>query len=273
MKKLLITLLLVTPGFAFAAGGVLGDDCQVTACDTAAGFTCDYSSNTCQPTAQVKNSAPSSVTTGSNDFVALAPIPGLTDGQPADNIPIFLNNLYKYLVGVAAILAIAQIMRGGFQIATSEAVGGHSNGRALITEALVGLLLVLSPAIVFAIINPKILNLSYSLPAIEPKVPQSNSTPSNSGNGAGGYTNGSTFVTGGKLIPCGNDQCKSAKDQCLAGVPAGYTMSSPILCINSSGGADSRLDSTWNPFTNYACPTKDTPTLHCSYSQSTTEAK
>lgn len=102
-------------------------------------------------------------------FVPLAPIPGLTQGITADSAGLasFFNNLYKFLVGIAAILAVIEIIWGGIEISTQDSVSKQSDGRKRITNAILGLILVLSPVIVFSIINPNILNLSLNLPELE----------------------------------------------------------------------------------------------------------
>jgi hypothetical protein len=101
-------------------------------------------------------------------FVALAPIPGLTEGVTADSASLatFFNNLYKYLIGIAAVLAVIEIILGGLEISTKDSVSKQSDGRERITQAIFGLILVLSPVLVFSIINPSILNLSLNLPPI-----------------------------------------------------------------------------------------------------------
>jgi len=71
----------------------------------------------------------------------------------------FVNLLYKYGVGIGAILAVLLVMYGGFQYMTSEAVGNKSEGRETITRALIGLFLLLSPVLVFGVINRDILNI------------------------------------------------------------------------------------------------------------------
>lgn len=108
------------------------------------------------------------------EFKALAPIPGLTAPNPGEgsvidsnNLANFFNNLYKYLIGIAAILAIIQIIRGGLEISTQDSISKQSAGREHIRDAIFGLVLVLSPVLVFSIINPTILNLSLNLPGLE----------------------------------------------------------------------------------------------------------
>lgn len=102
-------------------------------------------------------------------FVALAPIPGLTEGEVANSydLPAFFNNLYKYLIGIAAILAIIEIVWGGLEISTKDSVSKQSDGKERIRQAIFGLILVLSPALVFGIINPQILNLRVALDPID----------------------------------------------------------------------------------------------------------
>lgn len=102
-------------------------------------------------------------------FVPLAPIPGLTEGGAAEanGFADFFNNVYKYLIGLAAAFAVIEIIWGGLEISTKDSVSKQSDGRNRITQAIFGLILVLSPVLVFSIINPSILNLSISIPPLD----------------------------------------------------------------------------------------------------------
>lgn len=104
-------------------------------------------------------------------FVPLAGIPGLTEGGAADsgNLAVFFNNLYKFLIGLAAALAVIEIIWGGLEIST-ESVSKKTEGKERIQNAIFGLVLVLSPVLVFSIINPSILNLSLNLEPLKLKV-------------------------------------------------------------------------------------------------------
>ena len=109
-------------------------------------------------------------------FVPLAPIPGLTNISPTTTIDqntltTFFNNLYKYLIGLAATLAVIEIVWGGLEISTKDSVSKQSDGKERITQAIFGLVLVLSPVLVFSIINPSIINLSLNLPPIKLDIP------------------------------------------------------------------------------------------------------
>ncbi|MFH1178198.1 MAG: hypothetical protein V1711_00520 [bacterium] len=126
-------------------------------------------------------------------FTALAPIPGLTDISPtaivnSTSLANFFNNLYKYLIGLAAILAVIEIIYAGFRMATNQDnVSVLTDSKGKIWQAILGLVLVLSPVIVFSIINPSILNLSFNLPALD--------TISGTGGGNGAVTNPATSIT------------------------------------------------------------------------------
>ena len=104
-------------------------------------------------------------------FVALAPILGLTQGVTADTarLAAFFNNLYKYAIGMAAVLAVIMIIWGGLQYATQDIPGAKQEGKDRILQAILGLVLVLSPVLVFSIINPAILNLSLNLRPLDTK--------------------------------------------------------------------------------------------------------
>lgn len=111
-------------------------------------------------------------------FTALAPIPGLTDPTTANSIlssqslSSFFNNLYKYLIGLAATLAVIEIIWAGIEIAfNKEDVSKLMDNKGRIYNAIFGLILVLSPYLVFSIINPSILNLSLNLPKIVLDIP------------------------------------------------------------------------------------------------------
>ena len=111
-------------------------------------------------------------------FTALAPIPGLTDTSATSviqsaGLASFFNNLYKYLIGLAATLAVIEIIWAGLDISFfhKDAVGAIVEDKGRIYNAIFGLILVLSPVLVFSIINPSILNLSLNLPPINLTTP------------------------------------------------------------------------------------------------------
>lgn len=94
------------------------------------------------------------------DFIPLLPsLPGITEVSKANSLAPLLSQIYKICIGLAAVLAVLQIMRAGVMYMGGDSVTEKKDARALIGTSLAGLLLVLSPVIVFSIINPDILNL------------------------------------------------------------------------------------------------------------------
>lgn len=109
----------------------------------------------------------SHVALAADNFVPLTNIPAVTQVAQSDNLAAFFNNLYRIAIGVAATLAVLQIMRAGIMWMSAGGSGESiSKARTLIGTSLFGLLLILSPAIVFGIINPKILSMDLNFGSI-----------------------------------------------------------------------------------------------------------
>lgn len=184
MKKYLLvpivlaTLFNVFPGVVAAQSGGASCDAGNNTPGTfdAAGNCVPDTATPALPNTNATPQAPSqSAVSGlKSGFTALAPIYGLTDSSNtsvvnSDSLAKFLNNLYKYLIGLAATLAVIMIIWGGFEISTQDSISKQGAGREKIRGALFGLVLVLSPVLVFSVINPSILNLSINLPALDTK--------------------------------------------------------------------------------------------------------
>lgn len=92
-------------------------------------------------------------------FVPLTNVPFLTDTGNSFDLSQFLNNLYRLAIGVAAVIAVLQIMRAGIMYMGGDSVTEKKEAKNLIGLSIAGLILVLSPVVVFSIINPEILSL------------------------------------------------------------------------------------------------------------------
>jgi hypothetical protein len=131
-------------------------------------------------------------------FVALAPIPGLTKDIAANTqgLATFFNNLYRFAIGMAAVLAVIQIIWGGIEIAVNkDNVSKIIDSKGRILQAILGLVLVLSPVLVFSIINPSILNLSINLRELQTTT-GSPSQPTGTGTVAATDTSSGCVVNG-----------------------------------------------------------------------------
>lgn len=126
-------------------------------------------------------------------FVPLAVIPGLTDIQPTqEGLANFFNNLYKFVVGLSAALAVIMIIWGGLEYSTQDSISKKSDGKERIKQAIFGLVLVLSPVLVFSIINPSILNLSLNLEKLDTQT----RPPTGTGSGTGTQTPATDTTSG-----------------------------------------------------------------------------
>jgi hypothetical protein len=143
---------------------------------------CVYDTTSDSAPASVQNStAPATAatpTTGAsagNNFVPLTSLPGLSSvaSLPATSgLPAFFNQLYKICIGVCAAIAFFQIIKAGvLYMSAGDNSGQVTKARGLITTSILGLVIVLSPYIVFSIINPGILSLNVNFAAIAPATP------------------------------------------------------------------------------------------------------
>lgn len=102
------------------------------------------------------------------EFVPLTSVPGLETFKQSPNLAGFLNNIYMIAIGVAAALAVFQIIRAGVYFMLNKgSISEAEQARHLLQMSVLGLLLVLSPVIVFGIINPKILELNFAVDGLK----------------------------------------------------------------------------------------------------------
>lgn len=97
-------------------------------------------------------------------YFPLAPIPGVTTG--AADLPAFLGNLFKLLVAASAALAVLMIVIGGFEYLATVVPGSKEAGRQRITNALVGLGILLASYLLIRAVNPELLNFRLLLEPI-----------------------------------------------------------------------------------------------------------
>lgn len=90
-----------------------------------------------------------------NGFVALAPIPGVTDAS-ASNFGAFFNSLFRLLIVGAGILAVIRIGWAGIVYMTTESTHGKGEAKEKIEDAVIGLLLALGTFLILSIINPNL---------------------------------------------------------------------------------------------------------------------
>lgn len=93
-------------------------------------------------------------------FVPLTHFPQITALSNSAGFGDFVNQLYKILIGAGAVIAVIMIMVAGVQFMTSRgSVTSNEKAKSRIQNAILGLILILAPTIVFGIINPQILRI------------------------------------------------------------------------------------------------------------------
>jgi len=146
---------------------------------------------------------------GDGAFVPLTQIPGIQDVADSGTLPNFLNTIYQLCIGAAAVLAVLQIMRGGMSYMLGDSVTEKKESKDLIVMSIVGLLIVLSPAIVFGLIDPRILNLQIGFSQLQVPI---NSSAGNGGTGQNqggdqGQEGDPSDGDGGPQTPEGDSPC------------------------------------------------------------------
>lgn len=97
-------------------------------------------------------------------FVPLTNLPGISGASGSPDITSLLNNIYRICIGAAAVIAVFQIMRAGVMFMFNKgSISENQEAKQLVQMSILGLILVLSPVIVFGIINPKILELNFGV--------------------------------------------------------------------------------------------------------------
>lgn len=166
----------------------------------------------------------------SSDFVPLTSLPGLKDFVGATSLPNLLSSIYKICIGLAATLAVLQIMLAGVEYMGGDSVTEKKAARERIGLAIGGLILVLSPTIVFSIINPHILDLDIS-------------------NDVGQLAPGTSSTGSASAAPASSDSLTSTPSgapSCAAPIANGATVASANdqACCNAQQGCHVQISFT-----------------------------
>jgi hypothetical protein len=89
------------------------------------------------------------------------------DLQKEIEINDYILYVYKFTIGISVFLAIIMIIWGGFLTITSEIPYVKSDGKDKITNAAVGLVMVLVSYIILATIDPRLVNINTTIEPIK----------------------------------------------------------------------------------------------------------
>lgn len=100
-------------------------------------------------------------------------IPGTaTDKSCSDgvspNMPIedYIGYIYKFAIAIAAFLAIIMIVWGGFEYMTTDSIGSKNDAKEKFKNAATGLLMVLASYLILQTIDPRLVTINTSIPAL-----------------------------------------------------------------------------------------------------------
>lgn len=80
--------------------------------------------------------------------------------DPSQNLAQFFNTMFKAAIVVGAMLAVLRLGYAGFVYMTTDVMSQKQSARSIISNAVLGLLLLLAVWLILNQINPNILNLN-----------------------------------------------------------------------------------------------------------------
>jgi hypothetical protein len=92
------------------------------------------------------------------DYTLLAPISGLTSVSTSGGFGDYLSKIYSYSIAIAGVLAVLMLVWGGFKYMTTDSILGKSDGKEIVNNALLGLVLVFASWLILYTINPNLVN-------------------------------------------------------------------------------------------------------------------
>ena len=94
----------------------------------------------------------------------LQPLPGV--GRTVDTFPDYITKIIPFILGLAAVLAVVEIVIGGIEYAVTEAIDSKADAIDRIRQAILGLLLALASWLILYTINPELINLKLNIPGL-----------------------------------------------------------------------------------------------------------
>lgn len=196
---------------------------------------------------------------GKGEYCLLAPLPdpsaegGLrTKTDTSFQLGDYINLMLKVIIGIAGVLAVVMIVIGGIQYMSTDAFSGKEEGKSRITNALLGLVLLVGSFMILNTINPNLVNFNLKIDSVYLKVTDADASVAPTLMGDGTYdiaeslqtVNGTAFTEGepwpndydtgkiaalrdditGKMLPVGSMDVTSSMDTvCLTVGQTGCT--------------------------------------------------
>jgi hypothetical protein len=99
-------------------------------------------------------------------FALNVPIPGFTAQSSVDGnlFGQYLYAIFRYAISIAAIAATIMFIYGAFRYLVGSAVGGIARGKEIMTDAIIGFLLLISSTMILRTLNPALVKLNVLEP-------------------------------------------------------------------------------------------------------------
>ncbi len=237
MKNTLFTFFFLA--FVFCGGATLSAHAQTNSAPTPQ--TGVVSSNS---TGQTASTPSASTGNAASNFVSLTSIPQIQNLTASGDLPSFFNELYKICIGIAAAIAFLKIIQAGIMYMGGDSITEVSHAKSMIVSAVLGLVLVLSPAIVFGILNPSILSLQIGGTDGLKSLAPSNTTSTAVINPQNSVTSGdgSCYQSCGTGTICKAGQCVANAGSCSAPIANGASIPpGQEACCKAQKGCDTKM--------------------------------
>ncbi len=152
---------------------------------------------------------------GAGEYTPLVGIPGVPTSGAA-GLPEFFNRVYLLTISLGALFGILKIAYAGVKYSTTDVLSSKQSAKEDIKGVLLGLAILLLPALVLQTINPKLTNLDILSAATKINLDKSAGT----GVGTGGvvaqhttaYPSGTAFDKTNYHMTCEQQQCDAVED-------------------------------------------------------------
>lgn len=101
-----------------------------------------------------------------NQIKLLAPLPGIETNVINFGPGEFINKLYQFGLGIAGILAMLMIIVGAVEYTISGAIDKKADAKERITQAILGLVLLLATVLILNTISPDLTNFQDIIPSL-----------------------------------------------------------------------------------------------------------
>lgn len=98
-------------------------------------------------------------------YCLLAPLPNIDSSVDFKGTSIgkYLNGIFKFMIGLAGVLAVVMLVLGGIQYMSTDAISGKEAGKERMTSSILGLLLALGAFVILNTISPTLTNLGLTI--------------------------------------------------------------------------------------------------------------